>query len=77
MFFGSVFFSILLFSGTKREDWPEMNKDTKIRQIIPESSFKILKNVKYFEPKNAILCRSGTRITVNLKLNMLFPINHF
>ena len=49
MFFGSVFFSILLFSGTKREDWPEINKDTKNRQIIPESSFKILKNLKYFE----------------------------
>ena len=29
------------------------------------------------KPKNVILCRSGSRITVNLKLNMRFPINHF
>ena len=36
---------------------------------------KILNNLK---PKNnVILCRSGSRITVNLKLNMHFPIIHF
>ena len=27
--------------------------------------------------KNVILCRSGPRITMNLKLNMRFSINHF
>ena len=36
---------------------------------------KILHNLKL--KNNAVLCKSGSCITVNLKLNMRFPINHF
>ena len=32
-------------------------------------------NLNILKPKNVIHCRSG--ITVNLELNMRFPINHF
>ena len=45
MFFGPIFFSSLLYSGIKREHWPEI-RTQKIREIIPESSFKFFKNLK-------------------------------
>ena len=72
-------FSLLYFySLVKKENIGlKWNKDIKIRYIIPESSFKIWKILNILKPKNVILCRLGSRITVNLKLNICFPINHF
>ena len=72
-------FSLLYFYSLVQKEsigliW---NKDTKIRYIIPESSFWIQNNLKCFKIYNVSLCRSASRINVNLKLTMRFPINHF
>ena len=74
-----------IFSSTKREHffykkktllWKEI-RTQKLDKKYPKVVSKFWKVLNILKPNNIILCRFGSRITVNLKLNVRFPINHF
>ena len=56
--------------------WKEI-RTQKLDKKYPKVVSKFWKVLNILKPNNIILCRFGSRITVNLKLNVRFPINHF
>ena len=78
MFFRAdfLFYTSNLWYKKKTLAWNEIRAQ-KLDKWYPKVVLKFWKIWNILKPKNVILCRSGSRITVNLKLNMPFPINHF
>ena len=78
MFFRAdfLFYTSNLWYKKKTLAWNEIRAQ-KLDKWYPKVVLKFWKIWNILKPKNVILCRSGSRITVNLKLNLRFPINHF
>ena len=73
---GFLFYTSILWYRKRKLAWNEI-RTQKLDKCYLKVVLKFWKILNILKIKNVILCRSGTRITVNLKLNMRFPINHF
>ena len=70
------FYTFILWYKIRTLAWNEI-RTQKLDKKYQKVALKFWKILNILKPKNVILCRSGSRITVDLKTNMRFPINHF